>query len=58
MKLLPWMACALVALVALPALAAGGSRAVDGAIVTWDNGFNEVGQPESDTTVNITPGGR
>ena len=58
MKLLPWMACALVALVALPALAAGGSRAVDGAFVTWDNGFNEVGQPETDTTVNITPGGR
>ena len=62
-KVLPWMACALVALVFIPALASGDPHwndrvEVDGAFETYDNGFREVGQPVLDNTVNIAVGER
>src|SRR5688572_8400207 len=61
-KFLPWMACALVALVCVPALAFGGredsGQAIDGAFATYDNGFREVGQPVEDNVVNIGVGER
>ncbi len=62
-KVLPWMACALVALIFIPALALGdphGSQkaAVDGAYTMYDNIFYEVGQSTSDNTVQIAVGER
>ena len=62
-KVLPWMACALVALIFIPALALGdphasNEQAADGTMLTFDNGFYEAGQPTTDTVVNIQPGER
>ena len=62
-KVLPWMACALVALVFVPALALGDPHAsdqteADGTFLTYDNGFYEAGQPSTDSVVNIQPGER
>ena len=62
LKVLPWLVCALIALISVPTLANGDSHAsaenVDGAFITFDNGFYEEGRPLDDNSVSITPGGR
>jgi PKD repeat protein len=63
---LPWLACAILALIAIPALAsAKGKRAApppsNATIVPYDFGFRDATKSKSDptaTTVTIAPGGR
>src|SRR5262249_35713130 len=61
---LPWLACAVIAAVGIPALAWGNADApvshadaANGSFLVYDNGFYDAsGTNQADTTVNITPG--
>jgi plastocyanin len=62
MRYLPWMACAVIALVGAPALAAGGDPPSTAAIVAYDEAggqrFQDASQASpTDHTVEITSGG-
>ena len=58
---LPWMACALMLVIGVPALASGEERAVtpvDAAFNVRDNSFDDVAGGTEDHTVSITTGGK
>jgi plastocyanin len=62
MRYLPWMACAAIALIGAPALAAAGDPPSTAAIVAYDGaagqGFKDASQSSpADNTVEITSGG-
>ena len=62
MRFSPWIACALIALFALPAFAAGESKEkapTDGSFVVYDDGFRDAsGADNNDNVVDITTGGK
>ena len=60
-RISPWIASALIALFAVPALATGKSDPspeTDGAFVVYDEGFRDATGPTDDTVVDITTGGK
>src|SRR4051812_45014704 len=63
-KYVPWLACAAVATVGVPAFASGNAQrsavpVTDGAFTAFDFGFMDTASGnQTDNTVNITPGGR
>src|SRR3954468_14783381 len=57
---LPWLACVLTAVIAVPALARGdgSTEFVDAVVTTHDNYFQDAsGTDPADNSVTITPGG-
>src|SRR4051794_22576073 len=61
-KYLPWLACAAIATVSVPAFASGSPSAAEplanGSVITYDFGFMDGSQAsQEDNVVNITPGG-
>jgi plastocyanin len=56
-RYLPWMACAVMLAIGVPALARGEDRPVDAVVFTGDNFFRDAAGPDGDNTVEITTGG-
>src|SRR3954454_25387731 len=59
-KYLPWLACAVLATIAVPAIAHGaGDDPATAAIVVTDGGFRDAsGSDPADNSVTIVPGGK